>query len=271
MQKIKAIFKRVFSGVVKGFYLLPFFIFGLWLLQQVYLPNVAISKFIAGINSATEEEGVGASQIRAGVVSRDHFHMVDEYVTRSEPNAPVCQNCHSTYAHSKNQKVRSLLNFHNGFMACAVCHTSKRSNDRSQRLGFTWVDRATGKIVPRAEGAYGKYSAKIFPVSIAGDGTQHIVRPVDEKAARQFLEDQKSFSKEQLTQAQKTLHVGINSKPIACADCHQKDGYLDFTVLGFSPQRIVHLNSSEVVGLIDNYKTFYMPEEIDFGSESDKP
>ena len=44
-----------------------------------------------------------------------------------------------------------------------------------------------------------------------------------------------------------------------------KNGYLDFIALGFPPQWVAHLNSSEVVGLIDKYKTFYMPAEIDFG------
>jgi len=45
----------------------------------------------------------------------------------------------------------------------------------------------------------------------------------------------------------------FNSKKTkrVCSDCHQRKGCLDVAALGFQPQRVVDLNSSEVVGLID--------------------
>jgi hypothetical protein len=46
-----------------------------------------------------------------------------------------------------------------------------------------------------------------------------------------------------------------------------KDGYLNFIELGFPLKRVNHLNSTEVVGLIEKYKTSYLPSEIDFGAE----
>lgn len=131
---------------------------------------------------------------------------------------------------------------------------------------FGWVDRITGSIEERVEGAYGKYPAKIFPVRTLPDGVKTVVRPVNENAARQFLKFKKIYSPDQIAQAKIKLHANISSKPVFCSDCHQRKGYLDLTALGFPPQRVAHLNSSEVVGLIDKYKTFYMPAEIDFGS-----
>jgi hypothetical protein len=63
------------------------------------------------------------------------------------------------------------------------------------------------------------------------------------------------------------LHEHISDKPVFCSDCHKKDGYLDFKELGFPKQRIDHLNSTEIVGMIEKYKKFYLPSQIDFGIE----
>ena len=91
---------------------------------------------------------------------------------------------------------------------------------------------------------------------------------MDEKAARQYIKIKDKFNPDQSAQAKIKLHEHISSKPVFCSDCHQKDGYLDYAKLGFPTQRINHLNSTEVVGMIEKYKTFYLPSEIDFGVEN---
>jgi hypothetical protein len=58
---------------------------------------------------------------------------------------------------------------------------------------------------------------------------------------------------------------------VFCSDCHKKDGYLDFRDLGFAQTRIDHLNSTEIVGMIEKYKKFYLPSQIDFGLEKAMP
>ena len=247
--------------------ILPFFVLGAWLLHLVYLPDVAISTYLEPSTPDSEQDVFKAILTRKATLPRGHFHMIDEYVTRSEPMAPLCLNCHGTYPHSKEKKIRSILNFHNGFIACAVCHARKRPDETD--ITFAWVDRITGSIEERVEGAYGKYPAKIFPVRTLPDGAKIVVRPVNVNAARQFLKYKNVYSPDQIAQAKIKLHANISSKPVFCSDCHQPKGYLDFTALGFPPQRVAHLNSSEVVGLIDKYKTFYMPAEIDFGAGSD--
>jgi hypothetical protein len=47
-------------------------------------------------------------------------------------------------------------------------------------------------------------------------------------------------------------------------DCHKKDGYLDFSKLGYPRNRVDHLSSTEVASMIQKYETFYLPEVIDF-------
>ena len=244
--------------------ILPFFLLGAWLLQLVYLPDVAVSTYLEPSKPDSDSNVFEAILTQKTPLQRGHFHMIDEYVTRSEPMAPLCLTCHGTYPHSKEKKIRSILNFHNGFIACAVCHARKGPDDKD--ITFAWVDRITGSIEQRVEGAYGKYPAKIFPVRTLPDGVKTMVRPVNEGAARQFLKYKNIYSPDQIAQAKIKLHANISSKPTFCSDCHQRKGYLDFAALGFPPKRVAHLNSSEVVGLIDKYKTFYMPAEIDFGS-----
>lgn len=256
--------KLLGSVLVRFLYGLPFVLLGLWLLHLVYLPDMAFSNYIEFDEPGNTQDVFESIKKDKEPAPREHFHMIDEYITRAEPMAPLCLNCHGTYPHSKEKKIRSILNFHNGFIACAVCHARKESDDQS--IEFAWVDRNTGTIQERVEGAYGKYPAKIFPIRLLPSDSKTIVHPVDERAARQYLKYKDSFTPDQVAQAKIKLHANISSKPVFCSDCHRKAGYLDFKALGFSPQRIAHLNSTEVVGMIDKYKTFYLPAEIDFGT-----
>jgi hypothetical protein len=257
--------KRFPVFLLKTVYLLLFIILGVWLLQMVYFPELDIKKTIV-ISPPPETEDVFGKILRqTELVLPGHFHMIDTYVTQREPNPPLCLTCHGTYPHSKEAKVRSILNSHTGFIACSVCHT--RKDPAMGDLFFKWVDRNTGMITDQIEGQYGKYSAKIFPAKTAAGGQDTIFRPVNEEAAQQFLKFKDQYTPDQIAQAKVKLHDHITAQPVFCSDCHQKDGYLDFVKLGFPAQRIHHLNSTEVVGLVEKYKTFYIPAQIDFGSE----
>lgn len=253
--------------LVKTLYVLPFLLFGLWLLQLLYFPQIEASKLL---EVATHKEEDHQNIFKAilqqkDAVSRGHFHMVDKHITEPEHNAPLCLTCHGTYPHSKEKKVRAILNFHTGFIACAVCHARKEPGDKS--IDFMWVDHETGNMTTKVKGGYGKYPAKIFPIQILAAGQKKIFRPVDDKMAQQYLLHKDQYTPDQVAQVKIKLHEGISPKPVFCSDCHQEDGYLDFAKIGFSMQRINHLNSTEVVGMIEKYKTFYLPSEIDFGVE----
>jgi len=259
--------KKIPIFLLKTVYLLPFLLFGLWLIQMLYFPQLDAKK-IMGIASHKEEDKNIFKKIlkQDELVAREHFHMVDEYIIKPESNPPLCLMCHGTYPHSKEKKVRSILNFHTGFIACAVCHARKKPGDES--IEFAWIDHETGEITAKVQGQYGKYPAKIFPIQTTADGHKKIYRPVDDKTARQFLLTKDKYSPDQVAQAKRKMHEHISSEPVFCSDCHQKDGYLDYAKLGFPLQRINHLNSSEIVGMIEKYKTFYLPSAIDFGVEN---
>ena len=254
--------KKISIFLLKTTFAVPLILLGLWLLQMLYYPVVDVHKVSARLEPA-KEEGVFAGILRAHKpLGRGHFHMVDEEREKHEPYEPLCLTCHGTFPHSKEKKVRSLLNFHTGFMACAVCHV--RKDPKAQDHFFIWVDRVTGITSLAVEGEYGKYPAKIFPVKITGGGQQEIIRPVSQQSAREYLELKDKFTPDQAAKAKIKLHEKLSQKPVFCMDCHKKDGYIDFSELGYSRNRVDHLSSTEVASMIEKYETFYLPEVIDF-------
>jgi hypothetical protein len=248
--------------LLKAVYILPFLLFGLWLLQLLYFPQFDVKNLFA----VTSEKIESKTPLQPDdSVPRGHFHMIDAFISQPEIKPPFCLRCHGTYPHSKEKKVRAMLNSHTGFIACSVCHARKEPGDKT--ISFVWIDHETGEIVAKAEGEYGKYSAKIFPVQITPQGQKRIFRPIDDQAAQQYILFKDEYSPDQVAIAKKKLHEHLSAKPVFCSDCHQKEGYLDFSKLNFPLNRVNHLNSSEVVGMIEKYKTFYLPSEIDFGQE----
>ena len=254
--------KKISSFLLKAIFAVPLILLGLWLLQMLYLPQLDARK-PAGLQEPAKEEGIFAGILRARKpLGRGHFHMIDEEREKHEPYEPLCLTCHGTFPHSKEKKVRSLLNFHTGFMACAVCHVRKDPADRDHF--FIWVDRVTGITSLAVEGEYGKYPARIFPVKITGGGQQEIIRPVSQQSAREYLELKDKFTPDQAAKAKIKLHEKLSKKPVFCMDCHKKDGYIEFSKLGYPRNRVDHLRSTEVASMIEKYETFYLPEVIDF-------
>ncbi len=242
--------------------------FGLWLVHLVYLPDVKAKKLatMAATVTAPKKEGVFRKILKQkGPPLHGHFHMIDEYVLKEDAYQPLCSTCHGTYPHSKEKKVRSLLNFHTGFMACAVCHARKDVAEKD--YSYVWMDRETGKtsVTIDAGYGYGKYAAKIFPARVHKDGGKEIIRPVDEHSAREYLNLKDQFTPDQNAQAKLKLHEHISPKPVFCTECHKKNGYLDFAELGFPKNRVDNLASTEVAGMVEKYGTFYLPSVIDFG------
>jgi len=263
--------KTVTFLVIKVIYVLPFVLFGIWLISVVYFHGFNLDRS-RSVSKAKEVDDL--SQIltrKKDVVPRDHFHMIDAYVEEKEPNPPICVVCHGTYPHGKKKKVRSMLNLHTGFISCSVCHARQdedvqvvKPGEEAEVVEFLWVDNKTGEFRNKVEGEYGKFPAMIYPIKHTEHGPRRIFTPIKAEAAQQFLKLQPKLSSDQVSEAKAKLHEPLSKKPVFCSDCHQKDSYLDYVKLGFPKQRINHLISSEIVGMIDKYKTFYLPSVLDF-------
>lgn len=243
----------------------PLLLFSLWLLKLVYFPGLEVSELWAK-PEVHEEHGVFQKILQTEeLVPRDHFHMVDQFITEQpEPYQPLCYLCHGNYPHSEEKRTRSLLNMHSGFMACSVCHVRKEPGEKD--YFFVWVNRQTGRISTDVEGGFGRYPAKIFPMVETERGERQIFRPVSEEAAEEFIRLKSQFTPDQMSQAKIKLHRRLTQKPVFCTECHKKDGYFDFAKLGYARNRVDNLTANEIARMIENYKTFYMPEAIDFGA-----
>jgi hypothetical protein len=264
--------KNIFYSFLKLLYLIPFFLIGLWLISVVYIPGFELKKSIPVLKFGKDRPAAQPTAQKKEEVPRDHFHMIDAYVEQGDAQPSICGSCHGTYAHGKEKTVRALLNMHIGFLDCSVCHVRKDKVvgiegallPKNERIDFLWVDRETGGFKNAAEGEYGKYAAKIFPVIFDDQKPLRIYKPIAEQDARRFLEIQPTSTTQQLDEARIKLHEGISKEPVSCSDCHKKNGYLDFIKLGFPQRRVDHIVASEFVGMIDKYKTFYLPSVIDF-------
>ena len=167
--------KRIALFSIKALYILPFAIFGLWLLSVVYFPGFDLNaSFSFSKYAKKSEETQQVTGLKKPGIPREHFHLIDAYVDRPDPNAQICTMCHGAYAHGKEKKVRAFLNMHEDFMACTVCHVRKEDGQagpgliaENERIGFLWVDRETGEFKNRVEGEYGKYPARISSVIYA--------------------------------------------------------------------------------------------------------
>jgi hypothetical protein len=248
---------------IKTASILPFFLFGLWLLQVVYFPQAEFDRSLA-VSKAVEDKDIFRQiLLEKELVPRGHYHATDEYLLQPEPHPPICLTCHGTHPHNKEKKVRSLFNFHAGFMACAVCHVRKDSEGK--RFSFGWIDRESGVITTTVQGGYGKYAAKLFLTEITDQGEKRIFRPITEKAAQQFIKVKDEYTPDQVARAKVKLHEGISKKAVYCTECHKQEGYMNFAQLGFSQNRVNLLTSNEVANMIAKYDTFYLPSVIDLG------
>lgn len=196
-----------------------------------------------------------------------HFHNIVEYPTLPENVRPVCYICHSDYPHSKNKKVRSLLNMHTQFFVCEACHIEERKGvkivykwynplDENPKGPFfgTSYDPETGNLIEGADPF-----AKIAPYFKYGDKLESAILIQDAPLAREFMRIRDMLTPEQRDNFKKKFHLHIKPKGHKCEACHAKKSILDFKALGFSEIRTIDLQQLNIKGLITKYETFYLP------------
>ncbi len=268
-----SLIKKTLIYLIKMAYIAPFAIFILWLLQLAYFPHlVYIPKFIEAMKPKVEvaktvteisgkKEMIKKIEHQSDPIPRGHFHITDEYIERLihqlETNPDLCLKCHGTYPHKKDKKKRSILNLHNGFMACEVCHVRKGPKD--DNISFAWVNLKTGEISMKVKGGYGKYPAKIVPIKQIAGRTERLDEMVAREFSQEYLELKNKYTSDQLAEVKKVHEHNLTKEPIICNDCHTTNGYLDLAGLGFSRHRVNRLSSSEIPNMLQKYEKFYFP------------
>lgn len=188
-----------------------------------------------------------------------HFHHIDFEIQPDKRS--YCIKCHGDMPHKKVKEVRAFWNMHASFMACETCHT--RFDDANARPAYQWYDRRSGQMVesPVPHSRVGLYSAKIVPL----ERSQGQLLRVDSEEriafADEFIKVGNTLSEFQKAKAIKMIHQVNSPKPYVCADCHRRENpILSLRELGYPPERRAFLESNEVVGMIDKYKVFFLPD-----------
>jgi hypothetical protein len=196
-----------------------------------------------------------------------HFHNISAFPQLPEAQRPVCYICHSDYPHSKNKKVRALLNMHTQFFVCETCHIEEKEGTT---IVYTWYnpsdkypkgpffgtsyDPETGNLV-EVEDQF----SKIAPFFKSGDKLDSAIQMQDAPLAQDYMNVRDKLTPEQRDNVKKKFHVNIKAKGHECKVCHSKKGLLNFRKLGFADNRIVDLEQLNVAGMITKYEKFYLP------------
>jgi hypothetical protein len=84
---------------------------------------------------------------------------------------------------------------------------------------------------------------------------------LDDPEAKEFAKIQHKLSDHDREAVKKTFHRNVSPKGRFCTRCHTEENrsYLPFRELGFSERRIRDLTNLNFIGLMQKYRSFYMP------------
>ncbi len=207
-------------------------------------------------------------------IQRQHFH---EYLMEEmpqDPNQAICFHCHGPYPHQNAKKTRSMLNMHCVFAACETCHYKPAAKERA-RVGFRWFDgsdaiqaseRHYGTTYDPVSGRVlmesGKTLFKITPY-LEFEGRYYMVNlRLDSPEAQEFVVKRKEYSPQEQAAIKSKLHANIETKGYECGQCHSVDNPagLNYKRLGFDNERQKDLTGLSIVGMIEKYQRFYIPD-----------
>ncbi len=207
-----------------------------------------------------------------------HFHNEPVVELVNLGKKPVCFYCHGDFPHSKEPMVRTLLNMHTQFVGCTTCHSDADKIDEKS-MTFTWlnysgievtgppfgtdVDKDTGRLIETDD-----YYSKIVPYGEIDGENVLLEITEDEQDAKEFLSIRDQLSDEDREAIKKQFHKYVQPKGRFCTRCHTKESksFLPFRELGFSDQRVSDVTNLNIVGIVQKYKKFYIPNL--FGSDA---
>lgn len=203
-----------------------------------------------------------------------HFHNVPETNLVELGKKQACFYCHGDYPHSKTQMIRTLLNMHTQFIGCMTCHTDEKKIPESTYT-LDWlnssgievtgppygssIDEDTGLLVKTDD-----YYSKIVVYGGEGDENRLLELTENNKEVQEFakLAAEGKLSEKDKEGLKRRFHVMIRNKGRRCSRCHtlEEKSYIPFRDLGFSDQRISDLTNLNIVGVVDKYVEFHMPD-----------
>lgn len=211
-----------------------------------------------------------------------HFHNVPKQKYAELGKKVVCLFCHGDYPHSKEPMIRTLMNMHTQFSGCMTCHAdAKKIPEKNYR--FDWLNYSgvevkgvpfgtslnpnTGQLIETDD-----YFSKIVVYS-KQDGTENLLELTeDNNDVQDFIKVRGKLNDKDKEAVKKRFHKNVTGKGRFCTRCHAEENksYLPFRQLGFSEQRIGDLTNLSIIGLVEKYKEFYMPNLLSSGNQKTK-
>ncbi len=204
--------------------------------------------------------------------SQRHFHNIPATNKVDLGKKTVCSQCHGDYPHSKKPMIRTLLNMHTQFIGCMTCHTDPRKKPEDDYT-FQWLNYSgievqgqpfgtdinpeTGYLID-TDDVYSK-----IVVYSKNNGEEELLEITEDNPdAKEFLQIKDKLSNEDKVSIKKRFHGLVMGKGRFCTRCHtdEEKSYLPFRSLGFSEQRINNVTNLNIVGIVEKYKEFYMPD-----------
>lgn len=209
-----------------------------------------------------------------------HFHNspAQHYADLGKKN--VCFYCHGDYPHSKEPMIRTLMNMHTQFIGCMTCHADEKKypekDYRFQWLNFsgitvkgvpfgTDINPNTGQLIETDD-----YYSKIVVYTKEETGEDVLLEMTeDKKDVQEFLAVREKLNDRDRESIKKRFHKPVRPKGRKCGKCHteEKKSYIPFRQLGFTDKRISDITHLAIIGLIEKYDEFYMPNLLN----ADKP
>ncbi len=198
-----------------------------------------------------------------------HFHHLPAVEDIDTKKQSQCLMCHSLLPHSKNIKIRVMLNMHSDFLNCETCHYKIKP----ENTHYTWFDMGVDNEITKGpkfgthyDEATGmlegmdNHISKITPYHINGEDSKEILFMAQgHKMAQDYIKVKDKLTPGQRDLAKKKFHGEIDSKGWECRQCHKRQGVLKLEKLNFSERRKLEIENLEIVGMYDRYEVFHLP------------
>jgi predicted secreted protein len=248
------------------------FILGVIIIGLIFELTVVMGEHLGLFNKEIEKpEILKKIKYQRYSESQRHFHNIPKENKVNMGKKPVCFECHGDYPHSKKRMVRTLLNMHTQFVGCMTCHTDPRKRPE-ENYTFRWLNYSgievqgppfgtdinpkTGYLID-TDDLYSK-----IVVFSQHEGEETLLEITEENSdARDFLLHKDKLSDEDKQAIKKSFHTLVMPKGRFCTRCHtaEEKSYIPFRQLGFSEQRIENVTNLNIVGIVEKYREFYMP------------
>ncbi|MGD8589336.1 MAG: hypothetical protein PVG22_10955, partial [Chromatiales bacterium] len=207
-----------------------------------------------------------------------HFHHFSDAMALDGEKS-VCYYCHGDFPHFEQRMIRTLLNMHTQFIGCMTCHIDPKKIDESatklEWLNYSGVEVAGPPFGTDYDGDTGfliatdDYYSKIVPYLEQGNETKLLEIRETDPVAIDFVKVQDQLQGQDRALVKKSFHRNVSAKGRFCTKCHteQDKSYIPFKELGFSDRRVAELTNLNIIGLVQKYKKFYMPELMSKGAE----